>query len=240
MFISIYIMKVFVVILALAVAVYAAYMMKKKPENKKSMFVFMALGLAIAWLTTAAEIQRIELEKRVITPNSTARVEEQDLDKAVEEAKKRAKEQNQKPDLTDKYHYTISIKYRNSEYKPRASDKELTIIDKIKLEDGRYGSKVTLKSEGTHSFHSMHLDCTTNSGNKIVDAEIEMNEKPKSLLQYYVYPRISTDNTETVEVSIAWMAEFEKIRPTEFKLLIITEADPVNIECRYEEMAYDF
>jgi len=240
MFISIYIMKVFVVILALAVAVYAAYKMKKSPENKTSMIVFMALGLAIAWLTTAAEIQRIELEKRVITPNSTARVEEQDLDKAVQEAKKRAEEQNQKPDLTDKYHYTISIKYRNSEYKPRASDKELTIIDKIKLEDGRYGSKVTLKSEGTHSFHSMHLDCTTNSGNKIVDAEIEMNEKPKSLLQYYVYPRISTDNTETVEVSIAWMAEFEKIRPTEFKLLIITEADPVNIECRYEEMAYDF
>ena len=110
----------------------------------------MAIGLAIAWLTTAAEIRRSEMEKIVITPNSTARVEEQDLDKAVQEAKKRAEEQNQKPDLTDKYHYTISIKYRNSEYKPRASDKELTIIDKIKLEDGRYGSKVTLKPEGTN------------------------------------------------------------------------------------------
>ena len=109
--------------------------MKKKPEYKKSMFVFMVLELAIEWHTTAAEIQRIELEKRVITPKATARVEEQDLDKAVQETKKRAKEQNQKPDLTDKYHYTISIKYRNSEYKPRASDKELTIIDKIKLED---------------------------------------------------------------------------------------------------------
>jgi hypothetical protein len=56
-------MKVFVVILALAVAVYAAYKMKKSSENKKSMIVFMALGLAIAWLTTAAEIKRSETEK---------------------------------------------------------------------------------------------------------------------------------------------------------------------------------
>lgn len=240
MFISIYIMKVFVVILALAVAVYAAYKMKKSPENKTSMIVFMALGLAIAWLTTAAEIQQIELEKRVITPNSTARVEEQDLDKAVQEAKKRAEEQNQKPDLTDKYHYNIRIKYRNSEYKPRASDKELTIIDKIKLEDGRYGSKVTLKPEGTNSFHSMHLDCTTNSGNKIVDAKLEMEPKPTSLHQYYVYHRIAPDGKEHDKMVIFWMAEFDKQRPTEFNLLIITEADPVNIECRYEEMTYDY
>ena len=72
MFISIYIMKVCVVILALAGVGYAAYKMKKYPENKTSMIVFMALGLAIAWLTTAAEIRRSETEKRGIEFKTTS------------------------------------------------------------------------------------------------------------------------------------------------------------------------
>lgn len=86
----------------------------------------------------------------------------------------------------------------------------------------------------------MHLDCTTNSGNKIVDAEIEMEPKPTSLHQYYVHHRIAPDGKEHDKMVIFWMAEFDKQRPTEFNLLIITDADPVNIECTYEEMAYDY
>jgi len=214
-----------VVILALAGVGYAAYKMKKSPENKSSMIVFMALGLAIAWLTTAVEIRRSETEKRGIEFKTTS----------LNKPENFMSEETEIPEEVKQQYYSIRIYQKEA-----AGKKNYLETEKIKLEDGRYGSKVTLKSEGTNSSHSMHLDCTTNSGNKIVDAEIEMNEEPKSLLQYYVYPRISTDHTETVEVSIAWLAEFEKIRPTEFKLLIITEADPVNIECRYEEMAYDY
>ncbi len=224
MFISIYIMKVFVVILALAVAVYAAYMMKKKPENKKSMFVFMALGLAIAWLTTAAEIQRIELEKRGIEFKTTS----------LNKPENFMSEETEIPEEDEKTYYSIGL--TQEEKTDYTSDLEKGTM-KI-LEDGRYGTEFILKPNAKTKMLDMALNCTTENQVDIVDAELEKKQSMIGLQQMYIHERIEHEGRYLTKMGITWVATFQKKTPTEIKLLLITESHPGSIRCKYKETDY--
>jgi len=225
-----------VVILALAVAVYAAYKMKNNSENKTSMIVFMALGIAIAWLTTAAEIRRSETERIVITPNPAGKVEEQDLDKAVEEAKKKADERAaQKMKEDEKTYYSIGL--TQEEKTDYTSDLEKGTM-KI-LEDGRYGTEFILKPNAKTKMLDMALNCTTENQGDIVDAELEKKQSMIGLQQMYMHERIEHEGRYLTKMSIMWVATFQKETPTEIKLLLITESHPGSIRCKYKETGFD-
>lgn len=236
MFISIYIMKVFVVILALAGTGYAAYKMKKNPESKTSMIVFMALGLAIAWLTTAAEIRRSETERIVITPNPAARIKGQDLDKAVEEAKKKADERAaQKMKEDEKTYYSIGLTQEENTDYPSDLEKGRVKI----LEDERYGTEFTLKPNAKTRMLDMALNCTTENQVDIVDAELEKKQDMIGLQQMYIHEKIVEEGRYLTKMGITWIATFQKERPSELKLLIITESDPGTVKCNYKETGFD-
>jgi len=228
-------MKVFVVILALAGAGYAAYIMKKSPDNKKSMIVFMALGLAIAWLTTAAEIRRSEMEKIVITPNSTARVEEQNLDKAVEEAKKRAEERAElKEKQAQMKLYVVGIAQQEP---TREGFKEKSSVAK-KLEDGRYGAEFKFKPDAKKRWTTLDLLCVTGNDTTIVDAELTIEPQPDlRFLEQHLYDK-SSSNTD-IPKQINWTAEYSKNGPSKINVLVITKDDPGTVKCNYKETGFD-
>ena len=151
-------MKVCVVILALAGAGYAAYKMKKNHEKKTSMIVIMALGLAIAWRTTAAEIRRSETEKRRIEFKTTS----------LNKPENFMSEETEMPEEDEKTYYSIGL--TQEEKTDYTSDLEKGAM-KI-LEDGRYGTEFLMKPNAKTKMLDMALNCTTENQVDIVDAEL--------------------------------------------------------------------